>query len=172
MVSVRPNSQPFNLTHMWDMGDIRGKSKLCIPENSTMGYINDSEHFTLFKKIVNKSRMIGRLSDIQSNSTLFAVPDSELLKRYPPDFFDNMDSGLAHNIISYSTLNRKIDRKLLIQSPMALFNTRNKQNRLFITNSRGKTIIDKKINVIHFNHKTDNGLIHVIDDLLYPKFQI
>lgn len=174
MVSVYPNSQPYDLKHMYDMGDLRSskKPKLDVPDNSTMGYINSSDHFSLFRKIVNKSRMSGKLGDKQFQSTLFAAPDSELEKRYPPEFFDNMDIGLAHNIISYSTMDRKMDKKILTASPIANFNTKNNYNKLCITNISGRTKLDSKVNIIHFNHPTDNGLVHIVDDLLYPQTMI
>jgi hypothetical protein len=159
------------MTHMFDIPDLKNKKKQTyeFTDNSTMGYIVNSKYFTLFNKIIEKSRLGPKLADKQYRCTLFAAPDSALRNKYSDEFFDNMDIGLANAIISYSTLPRIIDKKLITASPISIFYTENKFNKLCIKNISGKTILENNINILHFNHPTDNGLVHMVSDLLYPE---
>ena len=173
MVSIYPNSQIYNMTHMYNINDLRGKPvKPVYPDNTIMGYISSSEHFTLFSKIICKSKMDGKLSDKLANRTLFAVSDNDLRKKYPDSYFDTIDDGFARHIIRYSTLDRKIDKDILTASPICLFNTFSDANKMCVTNIYGQTMIDSNIRIVHFNQPVDNGIVHIVNDLLVPKYLI
>jgi len=170
MVSMAPNSTPFDMSHMYNFQDLRGPTPVMkVDSNSILGYIRNSENFKLYDKIITLARMEGRFNDIQSNSTVFIVPDNILKKKYRKSYFDNMDDGMATQIMNYSTLNRKIDKFLLTSSPISEFETRNSAFRLCIRNISNVSMINNKTKIIHFNQEANNGIIHMVDDILIPK---
>ena len=80
----------------------------------------------------------------------------------------NMDQSTARNIIKSSMLNRRITSDLLEDSPAAYFLTTHPPNRLFVTNISGHTHINNDTNVINKNIQAINGIIHVVDKMLWP----
>ena len=169
MVSMAPNSIPFDMSHMYDFQDLRGPTPVMkVDPNSILGYIRNSHNFKLYDKIITLARLEGRYNDSQSNSTVFIVPDNILKTKYKKSYFDNMDNGLAKQIMQYSTLNRKIDEFLLTSSPISQFETRNSSFRLCIRNINNISTIDNKIQIIHFNQEVNNGIIHMVNDILVP----
>ena len=166
MVSNGPNSQSNNFTHMFDFVDLRGKPVEKIQDkNSLMGFINNTPEFSKFKYIIQKAMMSDILGSIQTNATLFIPSDNEI----PNFFIDDMDVSLARHIVKSSMLNKKIPSELLEDSPLLIFNTNNPYNKLLITNINGETYIDNNIKIIQKDIITSNGIIHVIDNLIWPE---
>jgi len=168
MVSIGPNSQSYNFTHMWDIADLRGhnpKKQDC--PNSIMEAINTHPDFTKFRYMVKLAKLEGILSDPQANFTIF-VPSDRALQDLGDALFINMDSATARHIVKSSMIDRKIPSELLEHSPASYFMTKDSPNRLFITNISGRTYINNNINVIHKNMILANGIIHIIDALLRP----
>jgi hypothetical protein len=169
MVSIGPNSQSNNFTHMFDFVDLRGNPVVKIPDkNSLMEFINNTPEFSKFKYIVEKAMMSDILGSMQTNATLFIPFDNEI-SNY---FFDDMDVSLARHIVKTSMLNKKIPSELLKDSPILIFNTNNPYNKLLITNINGETYIDNNIRIIQKDIITSNGIIHVIDNLIWPEYTI
>ena len=168
MVSIGPNSQSYNFTHMFSIPDLRGhlpKQKNC--PNSLMSTISNHPDFSKFHYMVKLGKLEGILNSPQADFTLF-VPSDRAIAGLNEAVFMNMDDGVARHIIKSSMLNRRIPSELLEDSPASYFITKDPPNRLFITNMSGRTYINNDINIIHKDMITSNGIIHVIDKLIWP----
>lgn len=169
MVSCGPYTQSHNFSHMFDMVDLRGsraKTEAC--PNSLMSIINKNQDFTKFKYMVKLARMETVLESPQADFTLF-VPSDHAIEGLGDAIFLNMDDAVARHIVKSSMLDRKITSDLLEDSPSSYFITKDPPNRLFISNISGKTYINNDINVIQKDMITANGLIHVVDKLIWPE---
>lgn len=169
MVSNAPNSLPYDFRSMYDIPDLRG----CLPKKgynseSMMGVISQHPDFTRFKYIMELSKLAGIYNDPQADFTLF-VPSDQKIAHIPESVFTNMDNATARNIVKTSTLNLRISSELLGDSPAAYFTTNNKTTKLFISNISGTTYVNNCLKVIHSDLETSNGLLHVIDGLLWPE---
>jgi transforming growth factor-beta-induced protein len=166
MVSTGPYSQSNNFTHMFDFVDLRGISSTEKDDNnSLMGVINNNPNFSKFKYIVERARMNTTLSDPQSDFTLF-IPLDNFISRLE---IEGMDISMARNIVKSAMLDRKITSELLEDSNSSYF-TKSKSNNLFINNMNGITYINEDIRIIQKDIIADNGIIHVIDNIILPSF--
>jgi uncharacterized surface protein with fasciclin (FAS1) repeats len=173
MVSISPNVQAFNMTHMFDFQDLNvpfGTEKMIIHPNSILGFIRNSNDFKIYNKIIKLARMEGRLNDKQANFTIFIVPDELILKKYNPEVFNRMDENTAQHIINNSLLENIIDKFLLQSSPVSKFITRANKIPMCVMTIRGQTNINQSSNVIHFNQPACNGIIHIIDKIINPNY--
>lgn len=169
MVSIGPNSQSYNFTHMFDLVDLRGNtSKKHVYENSLMETLDKHPDFTKFCYIVKLAKMESILSDPQADFTLF-VPSDIAINKLVKHSLVNMSSSVARHIVKTSMIDRKIPSELLEDSPATYFVTKDPPNRLFITNISGRTYINNDINIIHKDIILGNGIIHVIDKIIWPK---
>jgi len=169
MASITPTTMSMNFTHMFDIKDLRGdlpKKKIC--KNSLFGFIVNNINLKKFSYILKLAQLEDFYNDPQANFTLF-VPTDNSLKHIPDSFFIDMDDSTARHIIKSSTLDRKIISELLEDSPASYFYTKDSANRLFITNMNSKTFINNNINIIQKNIELSNGIIHIIDNLIYPE---
>jgi uncharacterized surface protein with fasciclin (FAS1) repeats len=164
-----PYNEPLNYTHMFDFTDYRndGKKKPCFEKGSIYEYLYNSGKFTKFLMIIERADMIGQLGDLEANFTLLC-PDDESLKKLNCDFFNNMDIGMAKQILNSSLLNRKIGKNLLTSSPVSYYYTKNPIFRLYVTNINSRIIINECLTVKQFDIKLNNNMIHVIDGLIIP----
>jgi len=171
MVSMGPYSQAYDLKQMYDFVDLRKKKeRQCQFNNNTlMGIIGNNSDFTIFAKIVEKARYAGKLSELQANYTIFVPSDNELRKRYSKQFIDNIDDGFARQILAFSMMKRKLDQGLLQSSPVSIFPTMDRSNLMHVSTVNGITKLPNCTTVIHWNHPADNGIVHVIDNLLIPE---
>lgn len=168
MVSLGPDCQSYNFSHMYSFVDLRSNTlEPVITRGSIYDFINSHPRFSKFKQIISRAKQIGFLNDSQANCTML-IPTDDFLKNIPQGFFDTMDDGLARQIISASTIDRKIDKKLLTSSPVAYYITRLPQMRMYVTNISGKTRVNNCVNVVQFDLNFNNGMIHIIDGLIVP----
>ena len=170
MVSIGPYSQAFDMKQMYDFVDLRKKNPVTcsFDDNTIMGVIGNNPDFTIFAGIVKKARYSGKLMDPQADFTLFVPSDAELRKRYSKSFLDKIDDGMARQILAFSMMNRKIDQDLLQSSPVTILPTLDRSNSMHLDTVCGVTRLSNDTRVIHFNHPADNGIVHVIDNLLIP----
>jgi uncharacterized surface protein with fasciclin (FAS1) repeats len=167
---MNPTNERYLLRQMYDFPDLNPS---CItspiyPDNTLMGEINKNLDFSIFSTIVKKARFDIKLSEKQSDFTLFVPSDFYLKRKYSKNSLNNIDENLARQILSYSLMKRKLDKNLLQSSPTSLYPTINRSHLMDISTVNGITLLQRRVKVIHWNHLTDNGLIHVVDDLLIP----
>lgn len=170
MVSVGPDTQSYNFTHMYsfvDLNELNSNTKPKVTKGSIYDFIDSNPSFTKFKTIITHAKNIGLLNDIQANCTAL-IPNDENLKHIPDEYFCRMDDGLARQILASSIIDRKIDGKLLTSSPVAYYITRNPSMRMYVENINSCTTVNSCARVIKFDIKCNNGLIHVIDNLIIP----
>jgi uncharacterized surface protein with fasciclin (FAS1) repeats len=170
MVSIGPYTESYDMKHMYDFVDLRQTKPVSCSfnKNTLMGIIRSNPDFTIFSKIVQKAQFGAKLSQKQVDYTLFVPSDVELQKKYSKEFLDNIDICTAMQILSFSTMNRKIDQYLLQSSPVSIFPTLDRSNSLNVSTVSSVTKLPNCTTVIHWNHPADNGIIHVVDNLLIP----
>ena len=167
MVSNGPSTQSNNFTHMFEFVDLRGSApQKKYDPNSIMGVINNTRYFSKFKYIIEKAMMNDILGSQQANFTLFIPTDLGLGDKNLAD----IDVGSARQIVKSSMLDRKITSELLEDSPASFFMTNDPYNRIFVRNIGGVTYINDDIKIIQKDIIIGNGIIHVIDKLLRPKY--
>jgi transforming growth factor-beta-induced protein len=125
--------------------------------------IESNEDFSIFNKILQKSRMQDYYNSLETDITLFVTSDRAL--HYMPDYVDKLNTTLARNIMTASTLNKRIPSEILLES---YYKTQNGTARLLVHNWRGNIILNNHINVVKKNIMATNGIIHVIDDIVLP----
>ena len=168
MVSIGPDTQSYNFSHMYKIPDIRGPCPLKVNcPNTLMDIITKDPDFSKFRYMVKIARLDSILNGVQADFTLF-IPSDKAIKDLGDEVFINMDDSTARHIVMSSMLNRRITSELLADSPASYFITRDPPNRLFVTNISGKTYINNEINIIYPDVITSNGIIHVIDKLIWP----
>lgn len=168
MVSIGPDTQSYNFTHMFNIPDIRGPFPLKVNcPNTLMDIIEKNPDFSKFRYMVKIARLNSILNGIQADFTIF-IPSDKAIEGLGEEVFINMDDSTARHIVLSSMLNRRITSELLADSPASYFITRDLPNRLFITNISGKTCINTDINIIYTDIIASNGIIHVIDKLIWP----
>ena len=133
MVSIGPNTQSHNFTHMFNMCDYRGPTPHHpFPKDTLMSVVATHADFTKFHYIVKLSKMENVLGDGQSEFTLF-IPSDEFLSKIPidPSFFIDMDISTARDIVKNSVMKRKIPSELLGHSPASYFPSLNPKKQTF-----------------------------------------
>jgi uncharacterized surface protein with fasciclin (FAS1) repeats len=153
---------------MFDVPDLRGHLpiKVACP-NSLTSIVNKHPDFSIFSYMLNLANLEDLYSDSQANFTIF-VPSDDSLKHVDKNVFVNMDRGTARHIIKSSTLKRRIPSSVLMDSPASWLHTQDPPNRLFVTNMNGRIYLNNNINVIHKGMQTYNGIIHDIDNPIWP----
>ena len=168
MVSIGPNSQVYNFTHMFDFTDLRGPLPKKIPcKNSILGFLNSNPDYSIFLYLVKLSNQEGFLDNLQAQFTLFLQTNSSL-QSINRNIFVNMDQGTAYSIVRSSLLKYRIPSEVLEDSPQAYYYTMSEENRLMITNISGNTYINGNVKIIKKDILCTNGLIHVTDGLFIP----
>lgn len=172
MVSVGPDTQACNFTHMYSFTDYRNSKENEIPKvekESIYDYIDSQlgNPFSKFKMIIQRAKSIGLLNDIQANCTVLIPPD-KYLQHIPNDYFLKMDDGLARQILASSIIDRKICKALITSSPVSYYITRNPKMRMYITNISNKCKVNNCAEIIKFDIECNNGLIHIVNGLIAP----
>ena len=167
MVSTGPYSQPTNYTHTFDIPDLRGPlPKRTFRDGTLSCVIENHPDFSMFRYILNTAQLENIYDDLQANITLFVPSDQQLHAKGINVI--NLDIGTARSIVHASSLNRRITRDILEDNPASYFLTRNPNIRLFKTNINDRTYINNNVNIIHKDMICTNGIIHVIDSIIFP----
>jgi uncharacterized surface protein with fasciclin (FAS1) repeats len=176
MTSNAPNSQAQNYTFLFEKQNYRTACKPIKPnKNSLLDIINNSPDLTVFKNIVRVGNYQEILDSSQSNFTIFVPSDKAILgttngmRDRDNIISGDIDTGLAYSVLKASILNNKITSELLEYSPFTYLIPIDKTNRLFIKNINGLTIINNNITVLVKDIICENGIIHVIDDIIIPR---
>ena len=169
MVSCGPNTQSWNMTHMFSFVDLRSDTdpKWCINKGTLLDVIYNNPNFSKFLEITKKAKMTNQLNNEQANFTLF-LPLDDSLQHIPQSFFDNMDDGLARQIFNSSIMDRKLTKDLITSSPVSYYYTKNPQMRIYATNIGGQTRLNNCATIVQYDVMCTNGLIHIINGILVP----
>jgi len=163
MVSIGPNSQSNNFSHMFDNNPIPNT----IPKNTILAQIYNHPDFTYFKKLTKKSGLENILADLQADITLF-IPDDNLLSLEDKKYILNADRITAMNIIKNCMLNKRITSDILKENKASYFITRNPKNKLLVSYFNQDLLINDQIKIIFSDIECINGLIHITDNLIKP----
>ena len=172
MVSVAPNSQSLNFTHMWNQTDIRGplpKAEAC--SNSLLGALEKNPDFSIFRKIVKKAKMEDIFNNKQANFTVF-VPSDNSMSPEMKENINNMDLLKARQIIKASSLDNKISSECFAGRQSLSLVTRDRSNRIEISSSNGQTFLNKTITLVSSDLILDNGIIHTVSEPIIPYSQV
>lgn len=179
MTSCGPDGQPSLYTHMWSFPDYRMQEKTnsqtalmpCFLPGSLYAYFYSNPSFSKFRTIVDRAQMIGQLGGTQADFTILA-PKDESLTHIPVEYFTKMDDGLAKQILNASIIHRSQNKKILTSSPVSYYATKNPEMRMYITNIGGKNGIVTRVNncatVVEWDIECNNGLLHVVDNIIAP----
>lgn len=168
MVSIGPDTQSYNFSHMYLFVDYNGNEpELCVTSGSMYEFLKKDGGFTKFLQVLDKADKCVRVNDIQADCTMF-IPRDVYLKDVPNDFFAEMDEGLARQIVASSTLRKKIDGELVTCCPVSYFTTMNPKMRMYVTNIRGKTQINNCMYVQQYDVMCSNGIIHITTGIIVP----
>lgn len=176
MAYIGPGTQSYNFTHMYDQVDLRG----CSPKTDgckggLMNTLLIHKDFSEFAAIVKKAKLETIFNSPQADFTVF-VPDNKAIQRQYHNFASKINISEAQHIVKSLTLKNRITYDLLKDSPMATYTTRDFPNNLTVMNVNGRTIVTncsercagESANLIHADILCKNGIIHVIDNVLYP----
>ena len=169
MVSYTPNTPYLNFSHMYDFIDYRSQKKpeICLTEGSLYYLIYNDKRFTKFRSIIDKAKLQGFFDSSQANLTLL-IPTDEMISHIPDSFFQTMDIGFARNILDASSIPKKLKSDLLTSSPVCYYYTKNPLMRMYVTNINNITRINNCTSVVDFDIECNNGIIHIIDNLIVP----
>jgi len=169
MTSCGPNSQPLNFTYLFKNRQIvRDIPRTSYTKGSIMDILNTHPDFTKFTYIIKLAEMDNILDNIQANFTIFVPSDTELKYEYIDNRIATMDTGDAREIVLASLIDERIPKELITDSPAAYFITKNKVNRMFITNINNISKINNDITILQFDIIAMNGIIHVVNKLIDP----
>jgi len=171
MTAIGPYTKSYDNTHMYSFVDYRKSReapKMCASKNTLMDYLIRNPKTSKFRKIVERAGLTGQMSAQDLDITLF-IPSDDYLNE-PGEFYDNMDRGLASQIIAVSSLNNRISGCLIRSSPVSSFTVRDPYNadQMYITNISNVTEINQCARVVEFDVELDNALVHLTDGLLLP----
>lgn len=165
---INPCHQVSDLKHMYDLSDIGCNDKKSYPDGSLMKIINSDKDFSIFTELIKKAKYESKLSNDQTDFTIFVPSDKHIKNKYSIKYLHNIDDVLARQIIKASMIDRKIDKNLLQSSPISTFPTMNK-SRIKVKTIENITFLENNILVIGWNKIATNGLIHIIDKLIIPE---
>jgi uncharacterized surface protein with fasciclin (FAS1) repeats len=174
MSGITPTTMSLNFSHMYDFTDRRPSS---IPPNrynpnSLMYIIDNNPDFSKFSYVIKLARLDLIYNDIQANFTVFVPSNRGMEQILPEGVFTNLDISSARQIVQASTLKKRITSDLLSDSPSTYFITMNPIEKLLITNISDITYINNCIQIIQTDIEACNGLIHVIDNIIWPTVMI
>ena len=167
MTAIGPYTESRNYRFMFNLPDLRGATPhVSGCPNTVLEYLRkNNQDYSGFLHIIKTAEMEDIFAQPQFWRTVFVPADKYL----DMEAVKNIDQGTAKSIINFSTLSRNIDGALLAATPASYFMTEYKTlPQLLVTNISGITQLNGCANVVKFDVKLSNGLIHVIDRPLVP----
>jgi transforming growth factor-beta-induced protein len=169
MTSSGPYTQSLNFTHMYDMPDLNGYIKPSITPNSLLDIISDKKNgFTFYGFLLEKSGLRELFNQLSFNYTVFIPNDITIKIKNLDDIFLNADMSYSRSIILSTMLDNKITTDLLMISEMIQLMTKSPPNNLNISYMNDIITINDIATVTQSNIEANNGLIHVIDNVIFP----
>lgn len=169
MTSYAPNTQSYLFNHMSSFVDYSTDKDpvMYINQGSIYDFISSNTKFSKFKKIVDTANRMGFLNQEQATCTVF-VPSDDYLTHIPQEYFDTMDDGLAKDILAASTIPKILAADLITSSPVCYLYTKNPKMRMYVTNINSRTILNNCASIVQYNIWCNNGIVHLIDNLIEP----
>jgi hypothetical protein len=174
MASIHGYIEDRDLKQFYDIRDWRGSVPKATQRPWTLfSLLKSNKDFFYFTYLVEKAGLDGIFnSNTEFDTyTLFVPSDTYLVKRFDVNSIKNMDMYTAREIVLYSSLNRQIYMPFLRSSPAMYINTRIPGSRILVENikSDGVTTLDGCVKIIEGDIVATNGVIHVVNNLLWPK---
>lgn len=170
MTASNPYTTSHDNTHMYSFVDYRphNNPKVCSPKNTVFEFIYNHPKLAKFSRILRKANMAAQYSNPSLNITMFVPLDEHLPET--ADYYDSLDPGTALRILAVSSLNNQINGALIRSSPVSNYITRDPYNRntLYVTNINRVTELNGCVQVIEFDKKLTNGIVHLTNGLLLP----
>ena len=159
-----PNSQPLIYSHMTSLQDLRG----CLPNkvltNSILEVLEKNKDLSFFYDLVLRGKFSENFNSVQSDFTVFVPSNTDILKRYGRNIFENYDIGDAREYLKAAVLNNKIVSELL-ENGSYLY-TIDKITRIRIFRNADRIQLNNGINIIYPDILCVNGVIHIVDDII------
>lgn len=168
MTSIGPYTQSMNFTHMYDMPDLRGNRDWEVCPNSLLDIIKKNKDFSLYDFLVNKAGFYKILMENAANFTLFIPSDEYIKKSGLEQHILSLDKAEARNLILSTMLNNRITSDLLCVTDASVLKTRNQPNNLYVKCLDNSVVINDYAKIVQFDIQATNGIIHVIDKVLFP----
>ena len=169
MTTYIPSVQSQLFNHMTYFTDINSETpyEICIKKYSIYYYIHSNPNFSKFRKIVDRAKMMQILNDEQANLSIF-IPPNDYIDYLKDEDLDKIDIGTAKQIVNTCIIPKILAQDLITSSPVCYLYTRNPQMRMYVSNINGICRINDTANVLKFDNWCENGIIHIIDNLLVP----
>jgi len=174
MTAMQGSDPGWMLTFTKEVKDLRKPNPgLRTSEFTLSGLLQHNPDFTLFNYLVRRAKLEYILNDFNTNLTLFVPSDTYLKSLYPEWFFVSTDYLAAKDFVLSHLLNRKITLEMLMSSEGMQLQTHHRTGRFksFYLSYVPKTheiLLNNNAKIIEGNIMVDNGIIHVIDNFIFP----
>jgi hypothetical protein len=174
MASIHGYIQDRDLKQFYDIKDFRGSVPKATQRPWTLfSLLKSNKDFSYFTYLVEKAGLDGIFnSNTEFDTfTLFVPSDLYLISRFDVNSIKNMDRYTCREIVLYSSLDRQLYMPFLRSSPAMYINTRIPGSRILVENikSDGVTRLNGCVNIIEGDIVCTNGVIHVVNNLLWPE---
>jgi uncharacterized surface protein with fasciclin (FAS1) repeats len=170
MTTPGPYTQSYNFTHMFDIPDLRGPFPVQEPiKGSILGVIVSIPEFSKFRYIIHRALLDDFFNAPQADCTVFVPTNSAIENYITDDVLVNMDVYTARKIVKNAYVEKRLSSEVLKDSPIShLYLTTDPIDRLTIMNVQNETFINGGVKVLLWDLPANNGIIHVIDNLILP----
>ena len=169
MAYIGPNTKALDFTHMTDIRVSGVKPQVFT--NSIIDYLEGAKKFTIFLSILKRSNYYDYFKDLKNGGTIF-VPSDEYMMSLK-NYVQYMDILTARKIVQASTLSRKVCSDVITSMPIVYLVTMLPMSKLEVMNfidndGTMTTTLNNLATVKTFDIEVDNGIIHIVDKLVYP----
>ena len=165
MTSLGPYSNPYDNPSVYTQRGLPTNTPFT-NSNTLLGYLRSTNTFTKYLYILGKANLEYLLSTNSIHYTIF-VPTDKHLKKHSK-LITSIDTHIAKKIILASMISLKMPMEILTQSPCGCFHTLNSTTDLYISGNQITVNKNCKMKLFQANIMLNNGIIHIIDDLIVP----
>merc|ERR1711935_693037 len=161
---IASDSGGWTLKDGWKLED--GECDLSPPPNTILGIIKNSPNHTKLTQSAIYAGVTGVLSDVEAELTLFAPTDSAFLamEEYLGGFITSFDATLVGQALTYHVLSGKVMAEDVSSGPIPTL----AKEALRAQVSADGVMLNAVANVTVVDIVADNGVVHVIDAVLFP----
>jgi uncharacterized surface protein with fasciclin (FAS1) repeats len=166
MTAMMPSNESKDYQFMYNLPDLRGE---CIPvterPTSILGFLNKHTDFSKFTRILNIANMHTMFDMIQFDKTVFVPINAGI----SDEFMETIDQHKAKALINFCMMKRVVNKTIIAGTPASYFITDYKPcSKLLVTNNNGVSILNEQATILDYDINLDNGVIHIIDNILVP----